>query len=94
MIAVYGLGVGLAHAACQSAALTNVPNDRLGIGGAMARIFQDVGQAISAALVVVLLQRAGNPVEGIRATMVLLIVVSALGTPLAGLLRGRGAQAS
>ncbi len=43
-VVLYGLGVGLAHAACQSAALANVETARLGIGGAMNRIMQDIGQ--------------------------------------------------
>lgn len=89
-VLVYGVGVGLAHAACQSAALASVARDRLGVGGAMARIFQDVGQAISAALVVALLARSVDIVDGIRAAMVLMIAVSLLGAPAAASLRLRG----
>ncbi len=88
--AVYGLGVGLGHAACQSAALSGVAAERLGIGGAMNRIFQDVGGTISAAIVVALYTKADDPIDGLRSAMVLLIVVSALSIPLAAGLRNRG----
>jgi EmrB/QacA subfamily drug resistance transporter len=87
---VYGLGVGLAHAACQSAALANVAGDRLGIGGAMNRIIQDIGQTMSAAIVIALLSRAATVADGIRSVMILLVVLSALGAPLAARLRSRG----
>ena len=92
-VVIYGVGVGLAHAACQSAALASVPRDRLGVGGAMARIFQDVGQAISAALVVALLARSVDVVDGLRSAMILMIVVSLLGAPAAAGLRARGSNA-
>lgn len=88
--AVYALGVGLGHAACQSAALSGVATERLGIGGAMNRIFQEIGAAVSAAVVIALFTRAETPVEGLRSAMVMLIVVSALSVPLAAGLRNRG----
>ncbi len=87
---LYGVGVGLAHAACQSAALANVAGERLGIGGAMNRIIQDIGQTMSAAIVIALLSGASSVADGIRSVMVLLIVLSALGAPLAARLRSRG----
>jgi EmrB/QacA subfamily drug resistance transporter len=89
-VVIYGTGVGLAHAACQSAALANVARERLGIGGATNRIIQEVGQTISAATVIVLLARAGTVADGIRSVMILLIVLSALGAPLAARLQSRG----
>lgn len=89
-VALYGLGVGLAHAACQAAALSNVEAERLGIGGAMHRIVQEIGQATCAALVIALLARATTVDDGIRSVMVLLIVLSVLGIPLATRLADRG----
>jgi EmrB/QacA subfamily drug resistance transporter len=89
-VVLYGLGVGLAHAACQSAALANVETARLGIGGAMNRIMQDIGQTVSVAAVIVLLARAGTVVDGVRSVMILLIVLTVLGVPLAASLQARG----
>lgn len=92
-VAIYGLGVGFAHAACQAAALSNVGQERLGIGGAMNRIAQDIGQTVSAAVVIALLARATDVVDGIRAVMVMLIALSLLGAPLAARLQARGSAA-
>lgn len=89
-VAIYGLGVGLAHAACQAAALSNVGRDRLGVGSAMNRIAQDIGQTVSAAIVIALLARQASIIDGVRSVMVLLIVLSLVGAPLAARLHARG----
>ena len=89
-VVIYGLGVGLGHAACQSAALATVSEDRLGIGGAMIRIFQELGATVSTAIVIALFARSSNPVDGLRATMVMLIVASVMSAPLAASLRNHG----
>ena len=92
-VVVYGLGVGFAHAACQAAALSNVGQERLGIGGAMNRIAQEIGQTVSAAIVIALLAREANIFDGIRSVMVLLVVLSLIGAPLAARLQARGRSA-
>lgn len=89
-VLVYGLGVGFAHAACQAAALSNVGQARLGIGGAMNRIAQEIGQTMSAAIVIALLAREASIIDGIRSVMVMLVVLSLAGAPLAFRLRARG----
>ncbi|MEQ8839851.1 MAG: MFS transporter [Acidimicrobiales bacterium] len=92
-VAIYGLGVGLAHAACQAAALSNVEQRRLGIGSAMNRIAQDIGQTVSAAIVIALLAREASIIDGVRSVMILLIALSLLGAPLAARLHARGGSA-
>jgi MFS family permease len=92
-VAIYAMGVGLAHAACQSAALTNVENERLGIGGAMNRIFQEIGSTVCAAIVIAILAATTDVVAGVRSVMILLIVASLAGTPAAARLRARGSNA-
>jgi MFS family permease len=92
-VVIYGLGVGFAHAACQAAALSNVGQERLGIGGAMNRISQEIGQTVSAAIVIALLAREATIFDGIRSVMVLLVVLSLVGAPLAAMLRARGTAA-
>lgn len=89
-VVVYGLGVGLGHAATQAAALTNVTTDRLGIAASMNRIAQEVGQTLCAAVVIALLARYGV-VDGVKAAMVLLVVMSLVAAPIAARLRSRGA---
>lgn len=91
-VVLYGFGVGLAHAATQAAALNNVGTDRLGVGGAMNRISQEIGQTLCAAVVIALLARYGV-VDGVKAAMVLLIGMSLVATPLAARLQFRGAPA-
>jgi len=93
-VAIYGLGVGFAHAACQAAALSNVGTERLGIGGAMNRIAQEIGQTVSAAIVIALLARHASIFDGIRSVMILLIVLSLIGAPLASRLQARGSAAT
>ncbi len=93
-VVIYGLGVGFAHAACQAAALSNVGQERLGIGGAMNRIAQDIGQTVSAAIVIALLAREASIFDGVRSVMVMLIVLSLLGAPLASRLQARGHSAA
>jgi len=87
---LYAVGVGLAHAACQAAALAETPEGRLGIGGAMNRIFQDVGGTMSVAAVIALQVRYPDPVDALRATMIGLAVISAVAIPIAWRLHGRG----
>ncbi|MDW3217003.1 MAG: MFS transporter [Acidimicrobiales bacterium] len=91
-VVLYGFGVGCAHAATQAAALTNVTGDRLGIGGSMNRISQEIGQTLCAAIVIALLARYGV-VDGVKASMILLLVMSLLAAPLAAQLRHRGQPA-
>ena len=90
VVVVYGIGVGLGHAACQSAALSTVNEDRLGIGGAMNRIFMEIGGTISIAVVIALFVRYDDPVDGLRASMLLLVIVSAISVPIAASLHNRG----
>ncbi|MEZ5247261.1 MAG: MFS transporter [Acidimicrobiales bacterium] len=92
-VVIYGMGVGLAHAACQAAALSNVGQERLGVGGAMNRIAQDIGQTVSAAIVIALLAREASVIDGLRSVMVLLVVLSLVGAPLAARLHARGHRA-
>ena len=91
---LYALGVGLSHAACQAAALAEAPAERLGIGGAMNRIFQDVGGTVSVAVVIAVSTRYVDPVDSLRAAMVLLMISSLAGVPLAARLHGRGQERS
>jgi len=79
---VYAAGVGFAHAACQSTAVRDVPQDRLGIGAGMARIAMEVGLAVSAALAVTLMDSAASPLQGLHHTMIYLLVLSVVALPL------------
>ena len=88
---LYSVGVGLAHAACQAVAVSQVDQAKLGIGAAMSRISQEVGNAITAAAAITLIERAGAPVDGLRWTMVLLIGFTAAALPVAWRLPRRGA---
>ena len=90
VVVVYGVGVGLGHAACQSAALSSVSEDRLGIGSAMNRISMEIGGTISIAVVIALFVRYDDPVDGLRASMILLVLVSVISAPIAASLRNRG----
>ncbi|MEM8705451.1 MAG: MFS transporter [Actinomycetota bacterium] len=87
--AVYAVGVGLAHAACQAVAVDEVPADRLGMGAGMSRISQEIGNALTAAVAITLLERAAEPADGLRATMILLVVLTSLALPVARRLPGR-----
>ena len=80
---LYGIGVGFAHAACNSAALRTVSNDRLGIGGAMSRMGMDMGGIISIAVAVALVSSADHPVAGVRVVTIGLSVVCVIGAALA-----------
>lgn len=84
---LYGIGVGLAHSACHAAAMVSVPAERLGIGGAMSRIGQDFGSTVSVALVIALAVAADDPVDAIRRSAIVLLVVSAVGVVAAAKLR-------
>ena len=80
---LYGIGVGLAHAACNAAALRTVPSDRLGIGGAMSRMGMEVGGIISVAVAVALVSSAAHPIAGIRIVTMLVSIVCVIGALLA-----------
>jgi EmrB/QacA subfamily drug resistance transporter len=80
---IYAVGVGLAHAATASAAMSAVPVDRLGIGGAMARIFVDIGNAIWVAVAIALQAGAGDTLDGIRRVVATMIPVGVVGALLA-----------
>ncbi len=88
---VYGIGVGFAHAACNSAALRTVANDRLGIGGAMSRMGMDLGGIISVAVAVALVSSAAHPVAGVRVVTIGLSVICLIGAGLALRLETGGA---
>lgn len=88
---LYSVGVGLAHAACQAVAVSEVDQAKLGIGAAMSRISQEIGNAVTAAAAITLIERATSPVEGLRWTMVLLIGFTAIALPVAWRLPRRGA---
>ncbi|MEM9463740.1 MAG: MFS transporter [Actinomycetota bacterium] len=88
---LYSLGVGLAHAACQAVAVSEVAETKLGIGAAMSRISQEIGNAVTAAAAITLIERAANPVNGLRWTMVLLIGFTVAALPIAWRLPRRGA---
>ena len=76
---IYGIGVGFAHAACYAAALRTVTSERLGVGGAMARIGMDTGAVITVAISVALVSTARDPVHGVRIVMMIVSIVCALG---------------
>ena len=88
---LYSAGVGLAHAACQAVAVSEIDEARLGIGAAMSRISQEFGNAVTAAAAITLIERAATPVGGLRWTMVLLIGFTAIALPIAWRLPRRGA---
>jgi MFS family permease len=79
---LYGIGVGFAHAACHASALRDVPNNRLGIGGAMSRIGMETGGIISVAVAVALVTSADDPVSGVRSVTLLVSAVCAVGAVL------------
>lgn len=81
--ALYGIGVGFAHAASQGAAMQTVPADRLGVGGAMVRIAMDIGGVISVAVAVALLAAADDIITGVRWVAALVAGVTAIGGLLA-----------
>jgi MFS family permease len=85
--ALYGIGVGFAHAACHGAALRTVPPARLGIGSSMSRIAMDLGGAISVATSVALVSTASDTVAGVRRISFLLSGVCLAGALLATRLR-------
>ncbi|NNE72311.1 MAG: MFS transporter [Acidimicrobiales bacterium] len=76
---LFAVGVGLAHAATHSSAMVTVPEDRLGVGGAMSRIGLDVGGTIWVAFMVALLAAADDPIEGTRQAAVFLTVIGVVG---------------
>ncbi len=85
---VYGIGVGFAHAACNSAALRTVPAEHLGIGGAMSRMGMDLGGIISVAVAVAMVATATDPVAGLRRFMILVSGVCIIGGFLAFTMQG------
>ncbi len=80
---LYAVGVGLAHAATQSAAMSAVPVARLGIGGAMTRIFTDVGNTLWVAIAIAVVASAPDTVTGVRRVFSTMIVVGVVGGLLA-----------
>lgn len=80
---LYSIGVGLAHAACQAVAVSEVDEAKLGIGAAMSRISQEIGNALTAAAAITLIERAATPVDGLRWTMALLIGFTVAALPIA-----------
>ena len=81
--ALYAVGVGLAHAARQAVAVNNVPAERLGMGAGMSRISQEIGNALTAAIAITLIERARTPANGLQATMVILIALTTIAIPVA-----------
>ena len=81
--ALYAVGVGLAHAACQAIAVNDVPAERLGMGAGMSRISQEIGNALTAAIAITLIERASSPADGLQATMVMLIALTTIAIPVA-----------
>ena len=71
----------------------HVEQARLGIGGAMNRIFMEIGGTILVAVVIALQARHSDPVDGLRGAMVFLVAVSLLSAPLAANLQNRGSGA-
>ena len=71
-VALYALGVGLAHANSASLALRFVPGPSLGQAGATNRIMTEIGSVCSVAVTIALLVGADDPVEGVRRVMLLL----------------------
>ena len=80
---LYSIGVGLAHAACQAVAVNEVPASDLGTGAGMSRISQEIGNALTAAIAITLIERAASPADGLQATMILLVVLTATALPVA-----------
>ena len=76
---IYGVGVGLAHAACNSSALRNVSVERLGMGGAMSRLAMDLGGVITVAAAVALVASAGDTIAGVRHVSLLVSGACAIG---------------
>ena len=56
----------------------------------MNRIFMEIGGTISIAVVIALFVRYDDPVDGLRASMILLVLVSVISAPIAASLRNRG----
>jgi EmrB/QacA subfamily drug resistance transporter len=79
---LYAVGVGLAHAATTSAAMSAVPPDRLGVGGAMSRIFHDVGSTLWVAVAIALQASAPSTLEGVRRAVATMLVVGVVGAVL------------
>lgn len=71
-IALYALGVGLAHANSASLAMRYVPGPSLGQAGATNRIMTEIGSVCSVAVTVALLLGADDPVVGARRVMLML----------------------
>ncbi len=82
---LYSVGVGLGHAASQAAAVATVPAPKLGIGGAMSRIFQEIGSTIAVAVVVTFLANTdtGESLDGVRQAMTMLVFIGVAGALIA-----------
>jgi hypothetical protein len=71
-VALYALGIGLAHANSASLAMRYVPGPSLGQAGATNRIMTEIGSVCSVAMTIALLVGADDPVQGVRRVMLLL----------------------
>ena len=81
--AIFGTGVGFAHAACQASAMRSIERAELGVAGAMSRIGMEIGSVISVAVAVALVTAAGDPVDGTKRVVLLVATVSLIGAALA-----------
>ncbi len=81
--AVFGTGVGFAHAACHASAMRTVVRAELGVAGAMSRICMEIGSVISVAVAVALVTAAGDAVAGTKRVVLLVAIVSAIGAVIA-----------
>ena len=82
-VALYALGIGLAHANSASLAMRYVPRPFLGQAGATNRIMSEVGSVCSVAVTVALLVGASDPVEGVRRVMLMLALAGVGGIVVA-----------
>ena len=53
------------------------------MGAGMSRISQEIGNALTAAIAITLIERARTPADGLQATMVMLIVLTTIAIPVA-----------
>ena len=49
----------------------------------MSRISQEIGNALTAAIAITLIERASSPADGLQATMVMLIALTTIAIPVA-----------
>ena len=53
------------------------------MGAGMSRISQEIGNALTAAIAITLIERARTPADGLQATMVMLIALTTIAIPVA-----------